>query len=139
MRDLQYTMPPPTNAPPLPEAQIALFDQWRNDGLLRVPPADQTADLARKVRIEWDVEGTDEKGSLTVSRAASGDVQFPGTMLKLPITMRCNIRFTVVAADGKDVATIKMDWVVPEAGGIEKILDIPYSAPVIDIPIVITQ
>ena len=33
----------------------------------------------------------------------------------------------------------KADWVVQEEGGIEKILDIPYADPEIDIPIVITR
>ena len=139
MRDPSDPMPPPVVAPRVPADKIAVLDHWRADGLSKFPASDQAADLAKTIDVKWSLNDSSETGNSTIERT-DGDAPFHHICADLVVQGSYALDFTVHGIDGSTTYQAHVDdYVVGESGDLEKTLEIPYSTPEIDVPVVVTR
>lgn len=139
MKDLTDPMPPPTSGGRLPDAKIDQIEQWRLDGLLKYPSSDQSADLAKKIKVKWKLKDSEEAGELMIERSANAEHPFRTSAPNFAIGGTYELAFEVYAIDNTLTYSTMADYVLPEGGMFEKVLTIPYEEPAVDIPVVVTR
>lgn len=142
MKDPTDPMPPRPD-PRVPTDKIDLIEKWRTDGLIKFPSADQSADLAKKIRLTWKLKDSEETGSMEVERTADPEHPFPLSCSQMVMKGSFELKFEIFAIDGSLTHTaVVSDYILPEGAGnatFEQVLTIPYSEPVVDVPVVVTR
>lgn len=144
--DMVYWMKDPTDPMPpaprsrIPDADIDLVEKWRTDGLLMYPANDQTADLAVKIKAKWTNKATGEWFAYEVPRGPDPAKPFVLTLKDLVIKGSYDVAFQVIGIDGSvTYETTMASYILAESGSFDHILQIPYSEPKVDIPVVVTR
>ncbi len=136
---LEYPMPPPPNAR-VPAADVAAIRKWADDGLPAAPVgSDDLSDLATEVVVHYQMLNTDEKGDLHVARGTEADHPFKGVWPNVVISGKYDLSIDVMARDGTLTQNdVMAGHLVDETNDLQMTCNVPYTAPSIDIPVVIT-
>ncbi len=146
MKDMTDPMPPPAAGSRVPNEKIDLVEKWRTDGLLKFPSADQTADLAKKIKLTWKLKDSPEGGEMEVERSADPEHPFRLTCPDWVMGGSFELKFEILAIDGTLTQSVMVPtYVLPRAedgegaARFEQVLTIPYEEPVVDIPVIVTR
>lgn len=138
MRAFDYPMPPPPS-PRVAEDKLAVLDKWVTDGLLAVPQgSNDLGDVANWLDVRWKLAGGDDAGTFRVTRTADPARPFVGSWPQATVSARYDLEIDVCARDGTVVATKAFAGTrITEDGELEMTVDVPYVAPVVDIPVIV--
>lgn len=138
MRAFDYPMPPPPS-PRVAEDKLAVLDQWITDGLLAAPQgADDIGDVANWLDVRWKLVGGEGSGTFRVARSEDPARPFVANWPQVAVSARYDLEIDVCARDGTVVTTkVFAGTRITEDGELEMTVDVPYAAPVVDIPVIV--